>query len=99
MSLRVRRTHLAEADFGDLWLWIAQSSGIEAAERMTDRIQAAEDRLGDYPEIGQARPDLAPGLRHWPDPPFLILYRVEPAAISIIRIVHGARDLPSLFDA
>jgi toxin ParE1/3/4 len=99
MRLPVRRSRQAESDLDDLWLWLAQNASIAAAERMTARIEAGEDRLGDHPEIGQARPDLAPGMRHWPVPPFLILYRIDDAALTVVRVVHGARDLPSLFEA
>ena len=61
-------------------------------------IEAAEDRLGDFPELGQARTDLAEGLRHLPSPPYLILYRAAPDPILVVRIVHGARDLPRLLE-
>ena len=96
MSLPVRRTNRAEAALDEIWLWIAQDN-IAAAEEFTDRVEAAENRLGRFPEIGQARPDLAEGVRHWPLPPYLIIYRVEPDCVLVLRIVHGARDLPRLF--
>jgi toxin ParE1/3/4 len=98
MSLPVERTLEADADLDDIWLRIAVDN-VVAADRMISRLEAAEDRLGDFPEIGQARPDVADGLRHWPVPPYLIFYRVGDEAVTIVRIVHGARDLPSLFDA
>jgi toxin ParE1/3/4 len=63
MSLPFRRTNRAEADVDEIWLWIAQDN-IDAAEELTDRLEAAENRLGRYPEIGQARPDLAARVRH-----------------------------------
>ena len=96
MSLAVRRTRAADADLDGIWLDIAVERPV-AADRMIDRLGAAEDRLGHFPEIGQARPDLAPGLRHWPVPPYLIFYRVEAECVLIVRVVHGARDLASLF--
>ncbi len=94
MSLAVRRTNRADADLDAIWLYIA-ATNIGAAERLIRAIEAAEDRLGLYPELGQARPDLAPGLRHWPVGSFLILYRVDPDAVTIVRVLHGARDLPT----
>jgi toxin ParE1/3/4 len=96
MSLPVRRTNRAESDLDEIWLWIAEGS-VVAAEEMIGRIEAAENRLGQFPEIGQARPDLADGLRHCPVGPYLVLYRVDPDQILVIRIVHGARDIPRLF--
>ena len=98
MSLPVRRTNRAESDIDDIWLWIAEDS-IAAAEEFTDRVEAAENRLARYPEIGQARPDLAAGVRHWPIAPYPILYRAQDDGVLILRVVHGARDLPRLFRA
>ncbi|HWF78157.1 MAG TPA: type II toxin-antitoxin system RelE/ParE family toxin [Caulobacteraceae bacterium] len=98
MSLPVRRTNRAETDLDEIWLRIAQDN-IAAAEEFAERVEAAENRLGRFPEIGQARPDLADDVRHWPLPPYLILYRVEQDCVLVVRIVHGARDLPRLFRA
>ena len=98
MSLPVRRTKRAEADIDEIWLWIAEDN-VTAADEFLDRIEAVERRLGQFPELGQGRPDLAQGVRHWPLPPYLILYRVEADCVLIGRVVHGARDLPRLFRA
>lgn len=92
MSLPVRRTIEADADLDAIWLHIAKDK-VAAADRLINRIQDAEDHLGVFPEIGQARPDVAPGLRYWPVRPYLIFYRVDPDAVTIVRILHGFRDL------
>jgi len=97
MNLPVRRTNQADADLDSIWLSIAIDSPT-AAERLIGRLEAAESRLGQFPEIGQARPDLGVGIRHWPIAPYLIFYRVDPEAVTILRILHGARDLPRLFE-
>jgi toxin ParE1/3/4 len=97
MRLPVRRTNRAERDLDEIWLHVA-ADDVEAADRIIERIEAAEDRLGDFPELGQARTDLAEGLRHLPSPPYLILYRAAPDPILVVRIVHGARDLPRLLE-
>ncbi len=97
MSLRVRRSLEAEVDLDDIFFRIALDNPT-AAQRVVERIEAAEERLGAFPLIGQARSDLAEGLRHWPIPPYIILYRVEAERLLIVRIVHGARDLGSLLE-
>jgi toxin ParE1/3/4 len=96
VSLPVRRTRAAESDIDDIWFHIAADS-VAAADRLVDRIDRAEQRLGAQPAMGPARPDLANGLRHWPLPPYLILYRIEPDCVLVVRVLHGARDLPALF--
>ena len=94
MRLPVRRTNQADADLDEIWLYIATDNQ-GAANRVLQRLYRAEDRLGEFPEIGQARPDIAPTLRHWPVGSYLILYRIEPDCVRIVRVIHGARDLPA----
>ncbi len=98
MSLRLRRTKLADADLDSIWLYIAADS-VAAAERQIQRIEAAERRLADFPELGPARPELRAGLRSWAVGAYLIVYRIDPDALTIVRVLHGARDLPGLFGA
>jgi toxin ParE1/3/4 len=43
-----------------------------------------------------ARPDIAPGLRYLPVRRYLILYREVTGGIELVRVVHGARDVPAL---
>lgn len=98
MSLRLRRTKTADADLDSIWLYIATDS-IAAAERQIQSLATAERRLAEFPELGPARPDLRPDLRSWTVGAYLILYRIDPDALTIVRVLHGARDLPKLFGA
>jgi toxin ParE1/3/4 len=93
---RLYRLPAAEADIDDIYLHIALDN-VAAADRVVLRILSAEQRLLVFPEIGQARPDLLPGLRHWPVGNYLIFYRITDETLEIVRVVHGARDLPVLF--
>lgn len=42
-------------------------------------------------------PDIAKALRYHPVGNYLLLYRVIPNGIELVRVVHGARDLQQLF--
>ena len=54
--------------------------------------------LKKFPRAGRERPDLPrPGVRSWPVTPYIILYTYEPPIVEIVRVVHGARDLPDIF--
>lgn len=97
MSLRIRRTRAAEQDLDDIWLHIAGDNP-GAADRMIDALLDAEARLAVAPLMGRARDDLAPGLRAWVVAPYILCYRVDPDDLVIVRVLHGARDLPGLFD-
>ena len=69
-----------------------------AADRVIDQIEAAEDRLALFPNLGRARPEIAIDLRSWPIGEYLIFYRVERDRLEIVRVLHGARDLGDLFE-
>jgi toxin ParE1/3/4 len=92
---RVVRTERAEDDLIDIWLNIARDNEA-AADSLLDRIDLVCRSLAAFPELGQARPDLAPELRYMVVGRYLILYRVIAEGVEIVRIVHGARHLPDL---
>ena len=58
------------------------------------------DLLADSPRAGQVRRDLISlPVRFWlvhPYSNYLIVYDPESKPLRIIRILHGARDLPSI---
>ncbi len=68
---------------------------LRAADNLARRFFDAEDRLADFPELGEARPDIAPDMRKWTVGNYLVFYRIDPDAVTIVRVLHGARDLPA----
>ena len=93
----MRRLARADEDIFDIWATIATDSP-RAADRLVQRFYAAEDLLAQFPEIGEARSDLAPEIRKWTVGAYLMLYRVTEDAVVIVRVLYGARDLPSVLD-
>jgi toxin ParE1/3/4 len=93
---RVRRTPLAAQDLEDIWFYVAQDDP-DAADRLLDRIEESAQLLAENPELGPARPDVAPELRYHPVGSYLLLYRIIRNGIELVRVVHGARDWVSLF--
>ena len=68
-----------------------------AAERVSEAIEAAMTRLAAHPMLGHVRTDLTSRpYRSWSVYSHLIVYQPVPAPIQIIRVLHGARDLPEL---
>lgn len=54
--------------------------------------------LGSFPRIGRSREgDFCPGYRSLTVAEYVIVYRVENDDALIIRIVHGRRDMETLF--
>lgn len=92
MPLRVQRLPRARQDRVDIWLHIAVDSQ-KAADRLTDRLDEVMEHLADFPEAGALRPTLGNDIRVFPVNNFLVVYRVTPDAVEIVRILHAARDI------
>jgi plasmid stabilization system protein ParE len=55
-------------------------------------------RLAENPNIGHTREDLTEQpVLFWPVGSYLIIYDRHTKPISVVRVVHGGRDVPSLF--
>lgn len=75
--------------------WLRARNG-DAAIAMGDAIMAALGRVRDFPNSG--RPGRVLGTRELvvAGTPYLIIYRVEAEAITILRLLHGAQRWPDL---
>ena len=93
----------AAADIVEQADWYQQQSGGELARRWQRAVTSAALRIMEHPRMGaissfqhpelsNVRRVLIPGF-----PKHLIFYQVRKSEILILRIVHGARDLESLF--
>ncbi|UEM25435.1 type II toxin-antitoxin system RelE/ParE family toxin (plasmid) [Skermanella mucosa] len=87
----------ADADLLDIWLFIAADNP-QAADRLLLDIDEQCRLLAENNRLGMARPEIAPEARSWPLGRYLILYRVIPDGIEVVRVIHGARDLRHLED-
>jgi toxin ParE1/3/4 len=92
----IQRTAQAEEDLIEIWIYIAQDNPA-AADHVLDAINERCLALADNPLMGRLRPDIAPELRYFTVGNYLILYRTVPDGVQIVRVIHGARDLPNLF--
>jgi toxin ParE1/3/4 len=73
--------------------WIADHDPL-AAVGVGDSIEAAVGRLGEYPAVG--RPGRVTGTRELvvTGTPYIVVYRVEAAAVVVLRVLHGAQPWP-----
>ena len=96
MAYRLARE--ATDDLRGLWDYVATGSGSTAtADRLIDRLIERIDLLAQFPEMGRRRDDdLRPGLRTSPVGQYVLIYRVEGPDVTILRVLHGMRDLPAL---
>ena len=93
----------AESDLDGIYAYLARNSPT-AAERFLKAVQLALENLLMMPELGgrcEFRHKALADLRVWPIHGFrkhLIFYRIMPDGIEIRRVIHGARDIESLFE-
>lgn len=86
----------AEADLSDLYRYISQEAGSDAAGGYIERIEAACLALENFPERGRRRDDLRPGLRIMGfERRATIVFQVLELEVVIIRILYGGRDYES----
>jgi toxin ParE1/3/4 len=91
-------TPLARAELRAAARHIAEDNP-EAARALVAAIAAAAARIGAHPLIGAERPAYAPApfrflvLRSFP---YILVYDSAAAPPRVLRVVHGARDLPGL---
>jgi toxin ParE1/3/4 len=94
---RLRRTAQAEEDLIHIWAYIARRN-ISAADRLLDLLDEKSQALARNPQMGVARKDIAPDLRHFPVGRYLILYRDlgDGDGVEVVRYIHGVRRLQAL---
>ena len=54
-------------------------------------------KLASQPGVGEARPDLGVSVRQWPVGNYVVYYEQIAGGVRIIRVIHGARDVPNAF--
>jgi toxin ParE1/3/4 len=88
---------VSRRDLREILDYIAQDSRVRA-RRFVDKLEQKCELLARSPHLGFECEDLLPGMRVWPVGRYLIFYRSVAAGTEIVRVVHGARDIPRLFE-
>ncbi len=92
-----RISEAARSDLDEIWLYIAQDSP-DAADKFIRVLASRFPMLASMPKIGQQREELSARLRSFPVGNYVIFYRPVESGVEIVRVLHGARDFPPLFE-
>ena len=93
---RVLFSESAKADLLEAWLFIAETN-IDAADGVVDAVHQEAQTLSLQPLMGRARPELAEGVRSWPTSTRYILFYVPfDEGVTVLRVLHHARDIPNV---
>jgi toxin ParE1/3/4 len=88
----------ADADLDEIWRYVAEENDAPGvAQRLIEGITERFDTLSANPYMGRARHDLREGLRSHLVGNYLIFYRIIENDVLVLRILHGRRDIGSLF--
>jgi toxin ParE1/3/4 len=94
---QLRISPRASADLIEIWNYIADDSVVNA-DRRVDKLYETLQVLCRQPGSGRRREELAPGIRSFPFGRYVIFYRASRNAIEIVRVLHGGRDIESIFE-
>lgn len=94
---RVRLTPAAREDLDAIWSYIAKESP-NAADRFLRRLSDRMNRLPLAPYAGERQDQYREGLRSIVEGAYVIFYLPTDGSIDVHRVLHGARDLPQLFE-
>jgi len=86
----------AQTDLLEAWLFIAEEN-MAAADRVLDTIEQEAATLSLQPKMGRTRPELGKNVRSWPSSTAYILYYVvSSSGLTVLRVLHHARDVGQL---
>jgi toxin ParE1/3/4 len=91
-----RITPQAEGDLEEIWQYVAQG-GEDRADAFLDAILNQCRQLAQFPRMGRTRENLASNLRSFPVKKYVIFYRPVNDTVEIVRILHSARDIETIF--
>ncbi len=94
---RLRISPRASSDLIEIWSYIADDS-VANADAFIDKLYQAIQALARQPGSGRHREELAPGIQSFPFGRYIIFYRAVAGAIEIVRVLHSARDIESIFE-
>jgi len=98
MVRRIIRSPESKRDYWEIYSYIAQDNPSVAGELL----RSFDKKLGDVlnlPEMGEFRPELGNGIRTLKSGRYIIFYRAVSDDIQLVRVIHGARDIPRIFSA
>jgi plasmid stabilization system protein ParE len=89
-------TPSATRDIDAILEYVLEHGGASAALHVHKRLYESLSKVGAQPGLlGHVREDLADeSLRVFSVFSYLIIYRPETSPVQILRIIHGARDVP-----
>ena len=89
-------TQRAARDLGEIHLYLAEREGAGRADALIADIRTDLERLARFPHLGRAADTADTDTREkiLPRLPYRVVYRVRHGQVTILRVLHTARDRP-----
>ena len=87
----------AEEDLRKIWAYVAERNP-EAASKLIKDITGKFTLLRDHPLMGRDQSRLLVNLRSFVVRDYFIFYQPFDDGVEILRVLHGSRDIESIFD-
>jgi len=101
MSHRLIRYELsleADQDLSDIFDYTQTEFGQDQAIIYLRDLDDCFTTLLNHPESGRKRPEIREGLYSLASGSHVVFYRILADRLRIVRVLHGSRDLPRLFE-
>jgi len=83
----------AEIDLAEIWAYLQEYIGPNAADLWVDDLTQRFQLLGDNPRVGRQRPELGNGRRSFVFGDYVVVYVIKNRAVEVLRVIHGSREL------
>jgi len=93
----VKVSAAAEEDLREIWAYVAENNP-EAASKLIKEITRRFAILRDHPQMGREQDKLLVNLRSFVVKNYFIFYQPFDGGIEILRVLHGSRDIGSIFE-
>ena len=89
----------AREDLRRIFFYLAENASESVAENMTRELIDQCAMIAENPLMGRSRYELLPEMRSLAHRPYVIFYKPAATGIIVIRVLHGARDIVTLFSS
>lgn len=87
----------ADNDLEEIFDYTFEEFGFNQAVKYLGEIDDVFVKLTNTPEIGRTRNEIKKSLYSLPIGNHVVFYRIQKEHIRIVRVLHGAKDLPKSF--
>jgi toxin ParE1/3/4 len=94
--MKIIVTDEADNDLMQIFSYLSQRSS-QAAESIAAEMDRCIENLSSFPFSGSPRAGLDQDIRTVIVPPYLILYAVRRDHVTILRVLHGSRNIEAEF--